>query len=74
MLGIRRPDRHALPVTTPIKCTGRQLRSPPARAGSFFGALQPMRDAAAKVLLTDPIADAQACRRELVFMPRSRHP
>src|SRR6516164_1378163 len=41
MLGIGCPDRHALPRITPKKCTERKQRSPPARAGSFFGALQP---------------------------------
>ena len=43
MLGIGCPDRHALPRVTPIKCTDRELRSPPARAGSFFGASRPLR-------------------------------
>jgi hypothetical protein len=38
MLGIGFPDRHALPRITPIKCTDRELRSPPERAGSFIGA------------------------------------
>src|SRR6516225_460683 len=36
MLGIGCPDRHALPHITPKKCTDRERRSPPARAGSFF--------------------------------------
>ncbi len=35
MLGIGCPDRHALLRVTSIKCTDRELRSPPARAGSF---------------------------------------
>jgi hypothetical protein len=44
MLGIGCPDRHALTRITPIKCTDRELRSNPARAGSFFGAtLSPER-------------------------------
>ena len=38
MLGIGRPDRHALPRITPIKCADRKLRFPPARAGSFLDA------------------------------------
>src|SRR6516164_9006163 len=47
MLGIGCPDRHALPRITPKKCTDRKQRSPPAREGSFFGALQPVADHAA---------------------------
>ena len=50
MLGIRRPDRHASllhPITPNAPLT---TRVSPARAGSFFGALQPMGDGAAKVL------------------------
>ena len=49
MLGIGCPDRHALRRITPIKCTDRELRSPPARAGSFFGASQPFATRLAKV-------------------------
>ena len=41
MLGIGFPERHALPRITPTKCTDRELRSPPARAGSFLGATAP---------------------------------
>jgi hypothetical protein len=41
MLGIRCSQRHALPHITPIKCTDRELRSPPARAGSFCHPKQP---------------------------------
>jgi len=40
MLGIGFPDRHALPRITPIKLADRELRSPPARAGSFSGAIE----------------------------------
>jgi len=29
MLGVGFPDRHALPRITPMKCTDRELRSPP---------------------------------------------
>src|SRR5262249_46886619 len=43
MLGIGCPDRHALRRITPIKCADRELRSPPARAGSFIGAQQSTR-------------------------------
>jgi hypothetical protein len=42
MLGIGCPDRHALPRITPTKHASRELRSHPARAGSFFGAFQPI--------------------------------
>jgi hypothetical protein len=38
MLGIGYPDRHALPHITRKKCTDREVRSPTARAGSFYGA------------------------------------
>jgi hypothetical protein len=41
----------------------------PANAWSAYGALQPMGDGAREGPLTDPIADAQACRWELVKMP-----
>jgi hypothetical protein len=38
MLGIGRPDRHALPRFILSKTNSdRDVRSPPARAGSFFG-------------------------------------
>ena len=49
MLGIRFPDRHALPRITPIKSADHELRSPPARAGSFFGATAPFNTALMKV-------------------------
>ena len=49
MLGVGFPDRHALPRITPMKCTDRELRSPPARAGSFLGATSPLAPAPAKV-------------------------
>ena len=43
MLGIGRPDRHALPRFTLSKTNSdRDVRSPPARAGSFFGAICPL--------------------------------
>jgi len=41
MLGIGYPDRHALPHITPKKCTDREVRSPTARAGSFFDPQRP---------------------------------
>ena len=41
MLGIGFPDRHALPRINPIKSADPQRRSPPARAGSFYGATSP---------------------------------
>jgi hypothetical protein len=49
MLGIGFPDRHALPHITPIKMYRPAATPPPARAGSFYGALQPMGDGDAKV-------------------------
>ena len=59
MLGTGAPDRHPLPRVTSIKCTDRELRSPPARAGSFLGASRPLPSAPTKVrLLTD-------CRRSV---------
>jgi len=48
MLGVGFPDRHALPRITPMKCTDRELRSPPARAGSFLGATRSARRRSAK--------------------------
>jgi hypothetical protein len=51
MLGIGCPDRHALPRITPIKSADQELRSPPARAGSFFGASRPLRRVPTKVRL-----------------------
>jgi hypothetical protein len=42
MLGIGCPDRHALPRIIPIKSADHELRSPPARAGSFIGASRPL--------------------------------
>src|ERR1700751_5107424 len=53
MLGIGCPDRHALPRVTSIKCTDRELRSPPARAGSFFGAPRPLPRITTKVRLVN---------------------
>src|SRR5271166_1739008 len=40
MLGIRCPDRHALPRFTSSKTFPRRRALPPARAGSFFDAKQ----------------------------------
>src|SRR5258708_34690459 len=37
MLGIGCPDRHALPLTTPIENARTVIRTPPAKAGSFMG-------------------------------------
>ena len=54
MLGIGCPDRHALLRVTSIKCTDRELRSPPARAGSFFGASRPLRRIPAIVSFLNP--------------------
>src|SRR6476660_2299064 len=54
MLGIGFPDRHALPRITPIKCADRVLRSPPARAGSFYGAARPLRRIPAIVSFLNP--------------------
>jgi hypothetical protein len=51
MLGIGFPDRHALPRITPTKFADRELRSPPARAGSFFGASRPLPSVPTKVRL-----------------------
>ena len=42
MLGIGRPDRHALPRITPTKRADRDTCSPPARAGSFLDPKQPL--------------------------------
>jgi hypothetical protein len=69
MLGIGCPDRHALPRITPIKCADRELRSPPARAGSFFGASRPLRCVPGEGPLTERIAGVRPVRREQVFMP-----
>jgi len=41
MLGIGRPDRHALPHITPSKRDRPRQPLPPARAGSFFGVEAP---------------------------------
>ena len=63
MLGIGCPDRHALLRVTSIKCTDRELRSPPARAGSFFGATSSLERVRAKDR-NPPIADVgKACSR-----------
>src|SRR5271163_3354127 len=42
MLGTGCPGRHALPLTIRRKRNYRDRRSPPARAGSFFGATSPL--------------------------------
>ena len=42
MLGIRCPDRHALPHITPPKTRRPRYALPPARAGSFYGAGLPL--------------------------------
>jgi hypothetical protein len=44
MLGIGRPDSHALPRITPMKHADRDACSPPARAGSFFHPLPTLND------------------------------
>jgi len=59
MLGIRCSQRHALPHITPIKCTDRELRSPPARAGSFFHPFEPFAFNG-EIDRSRPIADTRA--------------
>jgi len=49
MLGIRCPDRHALPPFTSSKTFPPRRALPPARAGSFFGATSSLLDALGKV-------------------------
>ena len=71
MLGIGCPDRHALPRHHPDKMY-RPAAALPSRASGFV-----LRRSAAdggrcrEGPLTDPIADAQACRWELVKMPQT---
>src|SRR5271157_4507669 len=48
MLGIRCPDRHALPRFTSSKTFPRRRALPPARAGSFIGATSPLAALATK--------------------------
>src|SRR5271155_1425033 len=42
MLGIRRPDRHALPLATSPTRRQRFTHPPPAGAGSFFAPFRPL--------------------------------
>src|ERR1700759_1482045 len=65
MLGIGCPDRHALPRVTSIKCTDRELRSPPARAGSFTGATLPPE----RVPVKDCFAPIAVARRRTRDFP-----
>jgi len=49
MLGIRHPDRHALPRITLSKTHQPCRALPPARAGSFIGATLSLKQVPAKV-------------------------
>jgi len=54
MLGIGRPDRHALPRITSAKLRQTATRAPLPRAGSFIGATLPSARVSAKDRFRNP--------------------
>ena len=71
MLGIRRPDSHALPRIPPTKRADRDPCSPPA-SGFVHRRVSPVAPRRREGPLTEPTPGAQPWPRERVLMPHCR--